>query len=153
MTGNGEPRFGLTARQVELQSEARRFAVEELRPRAAVMEWEAEPARRVAWDLVEEASRRGWRTIGLAAEDGGGGASALDLCVLIEELAYGDMGFAVILDQTIKVQRILGRLAGGETRRRFLQRFLAGPRCVLAICFTEPETFSDYMIPVPDFRF
>jgi alkylation response protein AidB-like acyl-CoA dehydrogenase len=107
----------------------------------------------VAWDLVEAASRLGWRTIGLALEDGGGGAGALDLCVLIEELAYGDMGFAVILDQTIKVQRILSRLTGGETRQRFLQRFLAEPRCVLAICFTEPETSSDYMIPVPGFRF
>ena len=117
------------------------------------MEWAPEPVRRVAWDLVEEVSRRGWRTVGLALEDGGGGASALDLCVLIEELAYGDMGFAVIVDQTIKVQRILARLASGETRRRFLQRFLAEPRCVLAICFTEPETSSDYMIPMPDFRF
>ena len=95
--------FGLTPEQVELQAEARRFALEHLRPTAAAMEWAREPAQRVAWDLVEEASRRGWRTIGLAREDGGGGASALDLCVLIEELAYGDMGFAVIIDQTIKV--------------------------------------------------
>jgi acyl-CoA dehydrogenase len=148
-----QPRFGLTASQLELQAEARGFALEELRPRAAAIEWEPDPARRVAWDLVEEASRRGWRTIGLPREEGGGGASALDLCVLIEELAYGDMGFAVILDQSIKVQRILGRLATGETRRRFLDRFLGDPRCVLAICFTEPEVSSDYMIPVPDFRF
>jgi acyl-CoA dehydrogenase len=148
-----QPHFGLTAEQLELQTEARRFAVEELRPRAAAMEWEPEAGRRVAWDLVEEASRRGWRTIGLAREDGGGGASALDLCVLVEELAYGDMGFAVILDQTIKVQRILGRLATGEARRGFLERFLPDPRCVLAICFTEPETSSDYMIPSPDLRF
>jgi alkylation response protein AidB-like acyl-CoA dehydrogenase len=148
-----QPHFGLTAEQVELQMEARRFALEELRPRAAAMEWEREAGRRVAWDLVEEASRRGWRTIGLAREDGGGGASALDLCVLVEELAYGDMGFAVILDQTIKVQRILGRLATGEARRGFLERFLPDPRCVLAICFTEPETSSDYMIPSPDLRF
>src|SRR5438445_1225559 len=153
MTAQAEPRFGLTPDQIELQAAARRFALDELRPRAGAMEWEPEPARRVAWDLVEAASLLGWRTIGLAREEGGGGASALDLCVLIEELAYGDMGFAVILDQTIKVQRILGRLAGDETRRRFLQRFLAEPRCVLAICFTEPETSSDYMIPVPGFRF
>jgi alkylation response protein AidB-like acyl-CoA dehydrogenase len=153
MIGQGDQRFGLTAEQVELQAEARRFALDQVRPRAAAMEWDPEPDRRVAWDLVEEASRRGWRTIGLAREDGGGGASVLDLCVLIEELGYGDMGFAVILDQTIKVQRILGRLATGETRRRFLRRFLAEPRCVLAICFTEPETSSDYMIPMPDLRF
>jgi alkylation response protein AidB-like acyl-CoA dehydrogenase len=73
--------------------------------------------------------------------------------VLIEELAYGDMGFAVIIDQTLKVQRILAGIAGGQTRDRFLTRFLADPRSVLAICFTEPECSSDYMIPMPDFRF
>lgn len=137
----------------ELRASARSFALEKLRPRAREMEWAADPADRVAWDLVEEASARGWRTLGLPRELGGGGASALALCVLIEELAYGDMGFAVILDQTLKVQRILGAIAQGETRRRFLKPFLENPRAVLAICFTEPETSSDYMIPMPDFCF
>src|SRR5205807_8560852 len=51
------------------------------------------------------------------------------------------------------VQRIIGGLGAGETRRRFLTRFLDDLRCVLAICFTEPEVASDYMIPMPDFRF
>ncbi|HLH68579.1 MAG TPA: acyl-CoA dehydrogenase family protein [Candidatus Dormibacteraeota bacterium] len=147
------PRFELGPGLERLRQEAHTFAARELRPRAASMEWATDPAQRVAWDLVEEASRRGWRTLGLPQEDGGGGATVLALCVLIEELAWGDMGFAVLLDQTLKVQRILARLAGGETRRRFLDRFLADPRCVLAICFTEPETGSDYMIPWPEFRF
>ena len=127
--------------------EARRFALETLRPRAAEQEWREDPRERVAWDLVEEASKRGWRTLGLAED-----SSALALCVLIEELAYGDMGFAVIIDQTLKVQRILNRLASGTSRQLFLDRFLADPRMVLAICFTEPETSSDYIIGT-DFRF
>jgi alkylation response protein AidB-like acyl-CoA dehydrogenase len=84
---------------------------------------------------------------------GGGGAGPLAICVLIEELAYGDMGFAVIIDQTLKVQRILAGLAQGETWQRFLTKFLADPRAVLAICFTEPQTSSDYIIPKPDFSF
>jgi alkylation response protein AidB-like acyl-CoA dehydrogenase len=137
----------------ELRAAARSFALEKLRPRARELEWAAVPAARVSWDLVEEASARGWRTLGLPRELGGGGAGPLVLCVLIEELAYGDMGFAVIIDQTLKVQRILAGIAGGQTRDRFLTRFLADPRSVLAICFTEPECSSDYMIPMPDFRF
>jgi alkylation response protein AidB-like acyl-CoA dehydrogenase len=136
-----------------LRASVHAFAVDKLRPRALAMEWATEPAERVAWDLVEEASARGWRTLGLPKQLGGGGAGPLELCVLIEELAYGDMGFAVIIDQTLKVQRILAGIAQGETRRRFLERFLNDPRAVLAICFTEPETSSDYMIPMPDFRF
>jgi alkylation response protein AidB-like acyl-CoA dehydrogenase len=146
-TVRAAPFFGLTAEQERLRDEVRRFAVEQVAPRARSREWTPDARQRVDWELVEEASRRGWRTLGLPPEDGGGGASALDICVLVEALAYGDMGFAVVLDQTLKVQRIVAELAGGEARERFIARFLDDPRCVLAICFTEPETGSDYIIP------
>jgi alkylation response protein AidB-like acyl-CoA dehydrogenase len=147
------PYFGLTPEQSRLRDDVRRFAEGEVAPRARAREWEQDPRRRVDWELVEETSRRGWRTMGLPREDGGGGASALDLCLLVEGLAYGDMGFAVVLDQTLKVQRIVAGLANGVARERFLARFLDDPRCVLAICFTEPETGSDYIIPSPSLRF
>jgi alkylation response protein AidB-like acyl-CoA dehydrogenase len=147
------PHFGLAPDLVALQAEVRAFAVQQLRPRALALEWLPDPRDRVAWDLVEKASARGWRTFGLPADEGGSGASALALCVLVEELSYGDMGFAVLLDQCLKVQRILSQLASGRAREMFLERFVSDPRCVLAICFTEPETSSDYIIDGPDFRF
>jgi len=146
-SGGPAPFFGLPPHVQELQAEARRFARDTLRPRAAALEWQQDPRDRVAWDLVEEADDRGWRTLGLDED-----ASALQICVLVEELAYGDMGFAVILDQTLKVQRILASLTGGTSRPTFLERFRRDPRMVLAICFTEPETGSDYIIGT-DFRF
>jgi len=145
--------FGLTPELEEFRREVRTWAVQRLRPRAAELEWEPDPAARVAWDLVEEASELGWRTFGLSKDDGGAGGDALSIAVLIEELSYGDMGFAVLIDQCIKVQRILARLATGSARELFLERFVSDPRCVLAICFTEPETGSDYIIDGPDFRF
>ena len=147
------PHFGLSPDLRAFRQDVRRFAVEQVRPRAARLEWQADAADRIDWELVAEASARGWRTMGLPVEDGGQGASALALCLLIEELAYGDMGFAVLLDQTLKVERVLARLASGRARRHFLDRFLSDPRCVLAICFTEPEVGSDYIIPHPSFRF
>ncbi|MGH9087399.1 MAG: acyl-CoA dehydrogenase family protein [Acidimicrobiales bacterium] len=137
---------------VALRDEVRAFAPR-LRQEAARLEWAADASQRVPWKLVAEGSRRGWRTIGLPTEWGGGGASVLALCVLIEELAAGDMGYAVIIDQTLKVQRILARLAADRARQHFLDRFLADERCVLAICFTEPDHGSDYIIGHPDFRF
>jgi alkylation response protein AidB-like acyl-CoA dehydrogenase len=145
--------FGLPPDLVALQTEVRSFAFETLRGRARELEWRSDPRERVAWDLVEEASARGWRTFGLPPEEGGAGASALALCVLVEELSYGDMGFAVLIDQCLKVQRILSELASGPALELFLERFVSDPRCVLAICFTEPETSSDYIIDGPDFRF
>jgi alkylation response protein AidB-like acyl-CoA dehydrogenase len=147
------PFFGLTPELLELQAEVRAFAGDRLRPRARELEWETEPRARVAWDLLDEASARGWRTIGLPPEAGGRGASALALAVLVEELAYGDMGFAVLIDQCLKVQRILYTLASGPARERFLERFVNDPRCLLSICFTEPETGSDYIIDGGEFRF
>jgi alkylation response protein AidB-like acyl-CoA dehydrogenase len=147
------PRFGLSHELVELREEARSFAVDRVRPRTAELEWQPNPRDRVPWELVEAADARGWRTLALPVEDGGRAADALTLCVLIEQLAYGDMGFAVILDQTLKIQKIIASLARGAARERFLERFCADPRGVLAICFTEPETSSDYIIPTPDFQF
>ena len=142
----------LPPRVAELRHAVRPFA-ERLRAETAAREWQADPRERVPWELVDEASQRGWRTLGLPAEAGGGAASVLELCVLVEELARGDMGFAVLLDQTLKVQRILMRLARGEALSHFLDGFLGNDRCVLAICFTEPETGSDYVIPSAGFRF
>jgi alkylation response protein AidB-like acyl-CoA dehydrogenase len=140
------PFFGLPPELEELRREARAFALERLRPRAAELEWRQDPRERVAWDLLEECSARGWRTLGL-----GEGTSVLALCVLIEELAFGDMGFAVLMDQTLKVQRILARLA--DEPERFLARLREDPRMVLAICFTEPEIGSDYIMGTSDFCF
>jgi alkylation response protein AidB-like acyl-CoA dehydrogenase len=147
------PFFGLPESLQQLRSEVRTFALEKLRDRARELEWEPVPRDRVAWDLLEEASRRGWRTMGLPTEAGGSGASALTLAVVVEELAYGDMGFAVLLDQCFKVQRILYSLSSGKSREQFLERFVNDPRCLLSICFTEPETSSDYIIDGPTFRF
>lgn len=151
--GQTVPMFGLDPPLRKLRAEVRAFATDQLRPRATALEWRADPAERVAWDLVEDASRRGWRTFGLAREDGGAGGSALALCVLVEELSYGDMGFAVLIDQCLKAQRILANAARGSARQLFLDRFVGDPRCVLALCFTEPETGSDYIIDGADYRF
>jgi alkylation response protein AidB-like acyl-CoA dehydrogenase len=140
------PFQGLPPEVLELQRDARAFALERLRPRAAELEWRPAAHERVSWDLLEEADARGWRTIGLHER-----TSVLALCVLIEELAYGDMGFAVLVDQTIKVQRILARLAPADAP--FLDRLREDPRMVLAICFTEPGTGSDYILDATDFAF
>jgi len=147
------PYFGLSPAQLALQEEARRFALERIRPRCRAIEWRGDPRERVPWDLVEEASARGWRTLAVPSENARLHVDALTLCVFIEELAYGDMGFAVILDQTLKITRILLRMASNVQIRGFLDRFLPDQRCVLAICFTEEAVGSDYVIPRPGFRF
>jgi acyl-CoA dehydrogenase len=47
----------------------------------------------------------------------------------------------------------LARFAKGRARYLFLYRFVRDHRCLLGICFTEPETGSDYIIDATAFCF
>jgi alkylation response protein AidB-like acyl-CoA dehydrogenase len=143
----------LTEAQRALRAEAGQWSRQVARPRAKDLEWEADPRDRVPWDLVEEMSKKGWRTLTVPVSFGGLDADPLTLCVLIEEIAAGDMGLAVILDQTLKVARIFSWLANNEQQEAFFNEFLADPRYVLAICLTEPGAGSDHILQPPGFRF
>lgn len=143
----------LTVAQRALRAEAGEWARRVLRPRARELEWAADPRDRVPWDLLEEASERGWRTLTVPEAFGGPDADPLTLCVLVEEIAAGDMGLAVMLDQTLKIARIFSWLGTGSQQEAFFHEFLADPRYVLAICLTEPEAGSDHILQDPGFRF
>jgi alkylation response protein AidB-like acyl-CoA dehydrogenase len=132
------PHFGLSPQLERLRREVRGF-VDAALPRAG--------EAGVPWDLVEALSDRGWRTLAVPREHGGSGADALALCVLLEELARGDTGLAVLVDQTLKVARAVAALAPARTRSRVLDELVADPRGVLALAVTEPETSSDYFMP------
>lgn len=146
--------FDLTLDQERMRMEARTFAYEKVRPAVAEREWLPNPRDRIDWSLVEEASARGWRTMGVPAEYGGPDkADVLTFCVLIEELAAGDMGFAVNIDQTFKVSRLIAKLANEYQQAWFWPKFTADPHFVLAICVTEPAHGSDSFLPDPNFRY
>ncbi len=100
-------------------------------------------AARFPWDLMESASRLGLRTLRVPRELGGAGANTLTLCVLGEELAAGDLGVAVTLDQTWKISHLLYHMASPAQQGRFLRDFVADHRFHLAIAMTEPGSGSD----------
>jgi alkylation response protein AidB-like acyl-CoA dehydrogenase len=144
----------LTSAQEQLRMEVRKFAQEKIRPAVAEREWLPDPRQRIDWDLIEQVSARGWRTMGVPAEQGGpNNADVLTFCVLLEELAFGDMGFAVIIDQTLKVSRLIAKLASEDQQAWFWPNFTADPRFVLAICLTEPSHGSDFFLSGADFRY
>lgn len=145
--------LSLSPEQLALQAKAREFARTKLLPRSMEQEWRPAAPDRVPWDLVEEASRMGFRTIAAPRDYGGGGAGPLTLCLLVEELAAGDMGVAVILDQTWKITRIFSEMANEQQRKWFFDRFIPNHRAVLAITFTEPGHGSDYIVPYSETHF
>ena len=135
--------FQLTEKQFALQSLAHEFARREIRPIAHEREKIEDPAKRFPWDVVEKGSQLGLRTLALPEDMGGAGADVLTLCLVGEELAWGDLGVAVTFDQTWKISHLIEHLANDEQRARYLPAFLEDHSFHLAIAMTEPSAGSD----------
>ncbi len=128
----------------------RKFVAEAVAPVAAELDRREKPEDCFSWEIVEQADAAGIRTMTLAEEHGGIGADSLTTAMVIEELAKGDMGVAVVMAQTLKLAQILQTATTEEQRQRFLPKFRDDPRFLLAIGITEPETASNYFIPYDD---
>jgi alkylation response protein AidB-like acyl-CoA dehydrogenase len=136
--------FTLSEEQLRWRAVAREFTETVIRPDVLRRDRLPTAEERIPWDWIREADRRGLRTLGVAKAYGGAGADVLTLCLAGEELAVGDLGFAVIMDQCWKMAHILSDAMTPEQQRRFIPPFVADPEATLAIGFTEPGAGSDH---------
>jgi alkylation response protein AidB-like acyl-CoA dehydrogenase len=134
---------------------ARQFAADVVAPVAAELDGRPNAEDCFSWEIVEQGSRRGLRTLTLTPEFGGAGADSLTTAMVVEELARGDMGVSVVFAQNLKLIQALQACATEAQRARFLPALRDDPRYLLAIGITEPQTSSNYIIPhnQPDTRF
>ena len=139
--------FTLTPEQVELQKTAHDFAAREIRPVAAALDKEPDPMKRFPWDVLEKGSRLGLRTLALPKALGGAGCDNLTLCLVGEELAWGDMGTAVTFDQTWKISHLFDKLTNQAQKERYLKSILEDHRFHMAVGMTEESAGSDNIIP------
>ena len=135
--------FALSEEQHELQSIARRFALDEVRPIARRLDREQDPAATYPRSLVRRASELGLRTLSLPRELGGRAADTLTQVIVLEELSVGDAGFAMGLIHAWREGLALYELTTDEQRERFLPAFLEDPEYVLSLALTEPHSGSD----------
>ena len=140
--------FKLTEQQIMIRDVVKRFVQEEVVPVRAELDREPDPKKGFSWDLLRKADEIGLRTLALPEEHGGIGADIITRCVVGEELATGDLGFAVCLDQTWKIASGIVHLCNDEQRDRFLPIFRDDPECVLSIGVTEPGGGSNYIPPI-----
>jgi len=138
--------FAGTEEQRAILETVRRFVRDEVNPVADELDRRDDPAACFSWDIVEKADAAGIRTMTLSPDWGGIGADSLTTAMVIEELARGDMGVAVVMAQTLKLAQALQKTASPEQREKYLSLFRDDPRCLLAIGITEPETASNYFI-------
>lgn len=139
--------FTLSQECLELRDKVRDYANRHVRPEALKRERIEDPQERFPWDWVEDLSAMGVRTLALPKELGGFGADTVTCCVIGEELAAGDLGLAVIFDQTWKLTPLLCDLATPYQRDLFLERFKRDARFLLAVGVNEPDAGSDHFLP------
>ncbi len=140
--------FKLTEQQLMLRDKARKFAQEEIVPVRAALDRKPDPREGFSWELLRKADKAGLRTLALREEDGGIEADIITRCIVGEEIATGDLGFAVCLDQIWKISGAIVKLCNEEQLKRFIPMFRDDPECVLSICITEPSGGSNYMPPI-----
>ena len=130
--------FSLTEEQVQIQELARKFAREEIIPKAAHHDQTGEFPREIvkkAWDI-------GLMNTHVPAEYGGAGLGVLDGCLITEEFAYGCTGIATAMEANGLAAAPVIVAGNEEQKKEFLGRLTREP-LFAAYCVTEPGAGSD----------
>ncbi|KAL7647652.1 UNVERIFIED_CONTAM: hypothetical protein RMT77_001252 [Armadillidium vulgare] len=130
--------FNLTAEQREIKELARKFAREEILPKAA----EYDKTMEYPWELVKKGWELGFINNHIPQEYGGPGMNCLESCLIVEEFAYACSGIQnAVLGTGLGHTPLL--IAGSEEqKKKYLPRFIAEP-IVAAYCVSEPVAGSD----------
>jgi len=144
--------FTYTEEQLALRRLVRDFVQKEVAPVSLERDKIPDPKEAIPWDIIEKANAIGLRTLPLAEKYGGGGANSQTIAMVIEELAYGDMGVAVLFHQTWKWVLLIQELATEDQIERHLIPWRDDPRGMIALAFTEPVAGSDNLLPCLDVK-
>jgi acyl-CoA dehydrogenase len=130
--------FSLSEDQKQLQELAKKFAKEEIIPKAAHHDKTGEYPKEIgkkAWEL-------GLMNTHIPQEYGGLGLGVLDGCIITEELAYGCTGICTAMEaNTLAAAPVI--VAGNDDQKKeFLGRLTSEP-LFAAYCVTEPGAGSD----------
>src|SRR5262245_4396655 len=129
----------LTPEQLEFRETVRDFVDNEVRP-AAHLPKRLEPFEKpLLTDVLDKASQMGLRALTLPEDAGGAGADGLTTCIVLEELASGDVDIATVIGQTATLAGTLfGRLMTPAQRTRFLSKFMDDDKFHLAFAGRDP---------------
>jgi alkylation response protein AidB-like acyl-CoA dehydrogenase len=131
----------LTEEQIKIRDMVREFAKNEIAPTANARDQKENFDERFPWEVMEKASKLGLRTFGLSEQHGGMGVDALTACIIIEELAVGDVGVSATLGQTSALAHAWFDVAFSKAQReKYLPEFLADHHYHLSTAGHEPDT-------------
>lgn len=130
--------FSLSEEQAQLQELARKFAREEILPKAAHHDETGEFPK----EIVKKAWELGLVNTHIAPEHGGLGLGVLEGCIITEEFAYGCTGIATAMEANTLAAAPLMVAGSDGQKKEFLGRLTAEP-LFAAYCVTEPGAGSD----------
>lgn len=116
------------------------FVAAEIKPRAQEIEEEGE----LPWDLLPQMGEIGMLGASVPEEYGGSELDAICSAIIIEELAWGEGGFAL----SIEAHNELGcasvaTFGSEELKKEFLPSVTSGEGKLTALALTEPQAGSD----------
>jgi len=130
--------FTLTDDQKQLQELARKFAKEEIIPKAALHDKEG----KFPHEIVVKAWEVGLMNTHIPSDFGGLGLGVLDGAIIAEELAYGCTGICTALEGNSLASAPVIVAGNDEQKKEFLGMLTAEPK-LAAYCVTEPGAGSD----------
>jgi alkylation response protein AidB-like acyl-CoA dehydrogenase len=130
----------LTPEQLEMRDTLRDFAQREMKA-AAIHPDRLQPFEKpVMMNLLSGASQLGIRTLALSEDAGGAGADNLTTCIVLEELASGEVDVATILGTTAALGRTLfDTLMSAEQKAKYVKAFVDDDSYHLAFAGTTVE--------------
>jgi acyl-CoA dehydrogenase len=143
--------FYLTEEQKQLVSTIHKFAAEEVRPVGKELDAKTEPSECFPWTLVEKAIEMQIGAALIPENFGGCGYKHFDLALMLEELAWGDAGFATTISATIHPTIALNKFGTEEQKDKWFKAITQDRtnRFLLGAAFTEPSGGSDVFSPDP----
>ena len=130
----------LTPEQLEMRDTLHDFAEREMKA-AAIHPDRLQPFEKpVMTDLLSKAAQLGIRTLALSEDAGGAGADNLTTCIVLEELASGEVDVATILGTTAALGRTLfDTLMSAEQKAKYVKAFVDDDNYHLAFAGTTAE--------------
>jgi acyl-CoA dehydrogenase len=130
--------FELSEDQKQLQDMARKFAKDEMIPKAEHHDRTGE----FPYETVKKAWELGLMNTHVPAEYGGLGLSVLDGCIITEEIAYGCTGMATAMEANSLASAPIMVAGNDAQKKQFLGMLTSEPKFA-AYCVTEPGAGSD----------
>ncbi len=131
--------FSISEEHEMLQELAKKFADEELRPRAAKVDEAGEVSR----EILDMATEIGFMGVVFPEKYDGGDMGEVGYCIMMEELARGCMNTPIVIGGHESIGAMAVHLAGSPEQKEKYLKPMARGEMLAAFALTEPQAGSD----------